>query len=45
VAAEKIKAFYDWRDNFKALKIVNNDYISGGCADFKHSIILSKKYQ
>ena len=45
VAAEKIRAFYDWRDNFKALKIVNREYNSDGCIDLPHKIIMNKKHE
>jgi ABC-2 type transport system ATP-binding protein len=43
IAGEGAKVFYDWKDNFKTLRVINTKYNSGGLVDFKHKIEIKAK--
>jgi len=43
IADATAKTFYDWKDGFKRLDIINKEYNSGGAVDLEHEISVDVK--
>jgi ABC-type polysaccharide/polyol phosphate transport system ATPase subunit len=43
IANKDAKIYFDWKDNFRQITIMNKEYSSGGIVDLKHDILIKKQ--